>query len=111
MVRNLTGAAQAFTVTDPILGNTEIVRRIDYNPAANSVEWSGVLEPWGFKTFTVYVRILSGTPGGTAIVNTATIEDDASSGSASATTTVKMLPPYRGHRAEVDVNEVVVRGK
>jgi hypothetical protein len=97
-------------VSDPIPENTEIVRRINYNPATNAVEWSGVLEPWGFKTFTVYVRIVSGTPGGTAIVNTATIQDDAGSGSASATTIVKTLPPYRGHRADVDVNEVVIRG-
>jgi uncharacterized repeat protein (TIGR01451 family) len=106
MVRNLTGVAQKFTVSDPIPENTEIVRRINYDPATNSVEWSGVLEPWGFKTFTVYVRIASGTPGGTAIVNTATIEDDAASGSASATTIVKTLPPYRGHREGLDVNEV-----
>jgi hypothetical protein len=110
-VRNLTPAEQAFAVTDPIPANTEIVRRINYNPATNAVEWSGVLEPWGFKTFTVYVRIKSGTPGGTAIVNTATIQDDAASCSASATTIVKTLPPYRGHRADVDVNEVVIRGK
>ena len=110
-VRNLTPSAQAFAVTDPIPANTEIVRRINYNPTTNSVEWSGVVEPWGFKTFTVYVRIKSGTPGGTAIVNTATLEDEPGGGSASATTIVKMLPPYRGHRADVDVNEVVIRGK
>jgi len=57
------------------------------------------------------VRIKSGTPGGTAIVNTATLEDDSVGGSASATTIVKTLPPYRGHRADVDVNEMVIRGK
>jgi hypothetical protein len=86
------------------------VRRISYNPSTNAVEWSGVVEPWGFKTLAVYVRIASGTPGGTAIVNTATIEDDAAGGSASATTIVKTLPPYRGHRADVDVNEAAIRG-
>jgi hypothetical protein len=73
--------------------------------------WAGVVEPWSFRTTQVYVRIASGTPGSTAIVNTATIEDDSGSGSASATTIVKTLPPYRGHRADVDVNEVVLRGK
>ena len=111
LVRNLTADAQAFAVSDPIPANTEIVRRINYNPATNSIEWSGVLEPWGFKTFTVYVRIVSGAPGGTAIVNTATLVDDGVGGSASATTIVKTLPPYRGHRAEVEVNEMVIRGK
>jgi CSLREA domain-containing protein len=110
MVRNLTADAQAFAVSDPIPQNTEIVRRINYNPATNAVEWSGVLEAWGFGTFTVYVRIVSGTAGGTAIVNTATLEDGGVGGSASATTTVKMLPPYRGHREDVDVNEMVIRG-
>jgi len=109
-VRNLTPAVQSFAVSDPIPANTEIVRRINYNPAANAVEWSGVVEPWGFKTFTVYVRIVSGTPGGTAIVNTATIEDEPGGGNASATTIVKMLPPYQGHRADVDVNEMVIGG-
>jgi hypothetical protein len=44
------------------------------------------------------------------IVNTATIQDDAASGSASATTVVKILPPYRGHRDDVEVNEIVIRG-
>jgi predicted outer membrane repeat protein len=110
MVRNLTPAAQGFTVTDPIPAYTEIVRRIDYNPATNAVEWSGIVEPWGFKTFTVYVRIKSGTPGGTAIVNTATIEDEPGGGSVSAATIVKTLPPYRGHREDVEVNEMVIRG-
>ena len=109
-VRNLTPAVQSFAVSDPIPANTEIVRRINYNPAANAVEWSGVVEPWGFKTFTVYVRIVSGTPGGTAIVNTATIEDEPGGGNASATTIVKMLPPYQGHRADVEVNEMVIGG-
>jgi hypothetical protein len=109
-VRNQTGAGQQFAVSDPIPANTEIVRRINYDPATNAIEWSGVVEPWAFKASTVYVRIVSGTPGGTAIVNTATIQDDAASGSASATTIVKMLPPYRGHRDDVDVNEVVIRG-
>jgi uncharacterized repeat protein (TIGR01451 family) len=109
-VRNLTPAVQSFAVSDPIPANTEIVRRINYNPAANAVEWSGVVEPWGFKTFTVYVRIVSGTPGGTAIVNTATIEDEPGGGNASATTIVKMLPLYQGHRADVDVNEMVIGG-
>ncbi|NTV97295.1 MAG: hypothetical protein HGA75_18095, partial [Thiobacillus sp.] len=71
----------------------------------NAIEWTGVLEPWGFKTFYVYVRIKSGTPGGTAIVNTATLEDDSVGGSASATTIVKTLPPYRGHRADVDAGD------
>jgi immune inhibitor A len=110
-VQNLTPVTQEFTVTDPIPANTEVVRSINYNPATNAIEWSGVLEPWGFKTFYVYVRIKSGTPGGTAIVNKATLEDGAVGGSASATTIVKTLPPYRGHRADVDVNEIVIRGK
>jgi uncharacterized repeat protein (TIGR01451 family) len=110
MVKNLTPVAQEFTLSDPIPANTEIVRRINYNPATNAVEWSGVLEPWGFKTFHVYVRIKSGTPGGTALVSTATVKDGAVGGSASATTTVKVLPPYRGHRDDVGVNEMVIRG-
>jgi uncharacterized repeat protein (TIGR01451 family) len=109
-VRNLTPSAQAFAVIDPIPANTEIVRRINYNASTNSVEWSGVVEPYGFKTSTVYVRINPGTPGGTAIVNTATLVDEPGGGSASATTIVKMLPPPRGHWADIDVNEVVIRG-
>jgi len=44
------------------------------------------------------------------IVNTATLKDDGVGGSASATTIVKTLPPYRGHRTDVDVNEMVIRG-
>jgi len=63
-VTNLTANAQPFTVTDPIPANTEIVRRINYDPATNSVVWTGVVEPWGFRTAQVYVRVKSGTPGG-----------------------------------------------
>ena len=35
-VRNLTGLAQNFTVSDPIPASTEIVRRINYDPATNA---------------------------------------------------------------------------
>jgi hypothetical protein len=44
------------------------------------------------------------------IVNAATRTGTPFGFNASATTTVKTLPPYRGHRADVDVNEMVIRG-
>jgi uncharacterized repeat protein (TIGR01451 family) len=109
-VQNLTDQPQSFVVIDPIPANTEVVRRINYDPATNSIVWSGVLDPWGFKTFYVYVRVKSGTPGGTMIGNTATRQGSPYGFNASVTTTVKTLPPYRGHRADVDVNEMVIRG-
>jgi hypothetical protein len=110
-VRNMTDQQQSFVVKDPIPANTEIVRRINYDPATNSIVWSGVVDPWSFKVFYVYVRVKSGTPGGTRIVNTATRQGSPFGFNASATTTVKTLPPYRGHRADVDVNEMVIRGE
>jgi uncharacterized repeat protein (TIGR01451 family) len=109
-VRNMTALPQNFVVSDPIPANTEAVRHINYDPATNSIVWSGVVEPWGFKVFHVYVRVKSGTPGGTMIGNTATRQGTPYGFNASATTTVKKLPPYRGHRADVEVNEMVIRG-
>jgi uncharacterized repeat protein (TIGR01451 family) len=110
-VRNLTPVPQKFAVSDPIPANTEIVRRDGYyDPATNTVEWSGTVEPSGVKVFHVWVRVKSGTPGGTEIVNTATLQDDAVGDGASATTVVKILPPPRGHRADVNLSETVIRG-
>jgi immune inhibitor A len=110
-VRNLSPIPQKFLVSDPIPENTEIVRRDGYYDfATNTVNWTSTVEPFGVKTHFIWVRVKPGTPGGTEIVNTAVLEDDAVGDSASATTKVKMLPPPRGHRADVDLTETVIRG-
>jgi immune inhibitor A len=110
-VRNLTPLPQKFAVSDPIPANTEIVRRDGYyDSATNTVNWTGTVEPGGVKVHYVWVRVKSGTPGGTEIVNTATLKDDAVGDSASATTKVKILPPPRGHRVDANSSETVLRG-
>jgi uncharacterized repeat protein (TIGR01451 family) len=110
-IRNLTPVQQTFMVSDPLPENTEIVRRENYDPATNTVEWNGVVGPYGFQVYYVYVRVAPGTPGGTEIVNTATRMGEPFGFNASATTVVNMLPPPQGSRADVVIGETVLRGR
>jgi hypothetical protein len=110
-VRNLTSLPQTFMVRDPIPENTEIVRRDGYYDfASNTVNWTGTVEPFGIKMHYIWVRVKPGTPGGTEIVNRATLTGDVFGFNASAATTVKILPPPRGHRADIALSETVIRG-
>jgi immune inhibitor A len=92
-VKNATRVAQSFTVRDPLPANTQYQKGNYYNPATNSIEWSGTVAPGGVKVGQVWVTVNPDTPAGTVIVNTATLSDDAlGGGSASVTTTVKAKP-------------------
>jgi immune inhibitor A len=87
-LRNLSPAPQPFTVSDPIPANTTYLRGDFYNATTNSIEWSGTISPDETKVSQFWVTVNKDTPSGTLINNAATLSDDASGSSASATTTV-----------------------
>ena len=89
MVQNLSPAPQTFTVTDQIPANTTYFNGKYYDAGTNSIEWTGTIAPNETKVSVFLVKVNAGTPGGTVITNDATLSDDASGSSASATTTVK----------------------
>ncbi len=110
-VRNMSPVAQWFTVNDPLPAQTTYLRGDNYNPATNSVEWSGMVEPYGVAVSHVWVRVNADAEPGTEIVNAATLADDALGGSASVSTLVLQPPPRRGPRAAVAGFGDWVRGK
>ena len=88
-VRNISPAPQRFAVSDPIPANTTFVGGRYFDAATNSIEWTGELDAHETKVIVFSVKVNPGTPKGTKITNTATLSDDASGSSASATTMVK----------------------
>ena len=86
-VRNLGPAPQPFTVTDVIPANTTYVSGGSYD--GDSVQWTGSVNPDQVKVLHLTVKVAKGTAYGTVIKNDATLQDDASGGSASASTVVK----------------------
>ena len=88
-VRNLGPAPQPFTISDPVPANTTWVSGGNFDAATNSVSWTGTISPTQTKVYTFTVKVNAGTSSGAGITNTATLMDDASGSSASATTVVK----------------------
>ena len=88
-VRNLGPAPQPFTVVDPIPANTTYLWGGSYDAATASVQWTGTVHPHQTKVLHVLVTVNRRTPSGTVITNDATLYDDASGDSASASTTIK----------------------
>jgi immune inhibitor A len=84
-VKNVSPAAQTFTVKNPLPANTTYKSGDFYNSVSKSIEWTGTVPAGATKTliFTVVV----GTPG--TITNTATLDDDASGATATLKVTVK----------------------
>jgi len=91
-VRNLSPAPQRFTVNDPIPANTTYLKGNYYDAGSNSIKWSGTVAPGEVKVSQVWVTVNKGTPRDTEIKNVATLSDDSSGGSASATTVVTAKP-------------------
>jgi immune inhibitor A len=88
-VRNLGPAPQPVAVSDPIPANTTYLNGNHYNPTTNSIEWTGTIGAKQTRVITFSVKVNAGTPSGTVVTNDATLADDASGASASATTVVK----------------------
>ncbi len=88
-VRNISPAPQRFAVSDPIPANTTYASGRYYNGATKSIEWTGELDAHETRVLVFTVKVNAGTPRGTKITNTATLSDDASGSSASATAMVK----------------------
>ena len=88
-VRNLGPAPQPFAVTDPIPANTTFACGSNYNASTKAVEWSGTLGANQTRTITFQVKVNAHTRRWTVITNEATLSDDGSGSSASATTIVK----------------------
>jgi immune inhibitor A len=86
-VTNLGPAPQPFTVTDAVPTNTTYVAGGSYD--AGSVQWTGTVGPNQVKVLHLTLKIAKGTAYGTVIQNAATLQDDASGGSASVSTVVK----------------------
>jgi immune inhibitor A len=87
-VKNLGPAPQPFTVRDKIPDNTTYVSGMYYNAGSNSIEWNGTVGANQTKVLMFIVRVNSGTPSGTMILNTATLSDDGAGGGASSSTRV-----------------------
>ena len=88
-VRNVSPAAQPFAVSDPIPAGTTFAGGRHYDAATNSVSWTGTIGAHDTRVIEFRVKVDAGTPTGTVITNAATLSDDASGSSASATTVVK----------------------
>ena len=88
-VKNLGPAAQPFTVTDAIPAHTTYAGGGSYDAASGSVRWTGIVNPDQVRVLHLWLKVAKGTAHGTVIKNTATLQDDASGWSASASTVVK----------------------
>jgi immune inhibitor A len=88
-VRNLGPAPQPFSVLDAIPANTTYVSGGSYDAASGSVRWTGTVSSDQVKVLHLTVMVAKGTASGTVIKNAATLHDDASGWSASASTVVK----------------------
>ena len=88
-VRNLGPAPQPFAVSDPIPANTTYRMGGYYDPAKNSIEWTGTVGANQTKVLTFSVKVNAGTPHGTVITNSATLTDDGTGSKASVNTTVR----------------------
>ena len=88
-VRNVSPASQPYTVSDPIPKGTTFAGGRYYDRATNRVTWTGTIGAHDTRVIEFKVNVDHGTPHGATITNTATLSDDASGSSASATTVVK----------------------
>ena len=88
-VTNLGPAPQPFTVTDAIPAHTTYVAGGSYDAGSGSVQWTGTVSPDHVRVLHLWVKVTRGTAHGTVVKNVATLQDDASGGSASASTVVK----------------------
>ena len=87
-VRNISPAAQTYSVSDPLPANLKFLRGNNYQKSTNSIEWSGTLKPNDTKTIEFSVMVNRDTPLDTVIKNEATLSDDANGAVASASTTI-----------------------
>ena len=76
-VKNISPAAQKFTVTDKIPDGTTFFWGAFYNASTNSIEWNGMVPAYQTRIITFSVKIKPWTPFGTKITNTAILGDDA----------------------------------
>lgn len=104
-VKNLTPVPQKFELTDTIPGGTTFVMGGRHNRAARTVTWKGIVRPRGVAVMQLWLRVNRDVPGGTVIVNLATVKDSAGSDSASAETTVVKPPPHPGPHVDADLDE------
>jgi uncharacterized repeat protein (TIGR01451 family) len=88
-VRNLSPAPQPFSVSNPIPTFTTYLSGNYYDPAANSIEWTGTIGANQTRVIVFSVKVDADTPSGTEVENEATLSDDASGWEASVTTVVK----------------------
>jgi immune inhibitor A len=87
-VTNKTPAPQTFVVDDPIPAGTTFKTGPYYNPATNSIHWTGRLAPRQTRYAVFVVRVNRDTPAGAIITNEAHLQDGALGDSASVTTEV-----------------------
>ena len=88
-VKNLGPASQPFKVSDSIPAYTTYVSGKYFSRATKGISWRGTVAAGQTKTSVFWVKVKASTPHGTVITNKATLYDDASGSSASATTKVK----------------------
>jgi immune inhibitor A len=81
-VRNVSPAAQPFSLTDAIPANTTYLAGGFYNPMTKSIVWNGTIPAGQTRNFMFTVGIKPGVAFGTKISNTATLGDDANGDSA-----------------------------
>jgi uncharacterized repeat protein (TIGR01451 family) len=103
-VRNLTGAAQQFEVTDLLPEAVTYLRGSGYEPATRTVTWQGTVQPGGAAVLGIWVRVNADAAPGTRILNEAVLADGGAGARASASTVVIQPPPPQGLRADVDIS-------
>jgi uncharacterized repeat protein (TIGR01451 family) len=86
---NTTPVEQSFVLHDPIPGDTTFSRGKYYDESSDSIHWEGTIAPYGTLVTHFWVKVDSGTPGGTIIANEAYLMDGALGDTAFATSEVQ----------------------
>lgn len=87
-VKNTSPVAQTFTVESPIPEGTTFLRGRNYDPATDSIRWTGMIHAYGTTSLAFKVQVSTDLSIGDEITNTAVLVDDALGDSATVVSTV-----------------------
>jgi hypothetical protein len=88
-ITNNTPVAQSYELSDPIPEHTAFLWGWYYDHKMNSVQWKGMIAPYGTQYIIFQVKVDKGTPKDTLITNLASLKDGALGDSVTITYTVK----------------------
>jgi immune inhibitor A len=88
-VENTTPVWQSFEVNNPIPENTTFSKGWFYDADTNSIDWKGMVAPYGTQYLVFTVKVNKGVPAGTIIASEASLADSVLGDSASVEATVK----------------------